>query len=125
MIGIHAGRIVATMANVQAFRYGSISHFIAESVSAYLRLRQQATNKTTITVMVFGSCPKPTSISFLDVAPKVFFERDSFGWHMFAPIKKPLAGGIGAVVSSKRTPRQRAKTAYNICARFPNYALAR
>jgi len=44
---------------------------------------------------------------------------------LFAPIKKPLAGGIGAVVSSKRTPRQRAKTAYNICARFPNYALAR
>jgi len=44
---------------------------------------------------------------------------------LFAPIKKPLAGGIGAVVSSKRTPRQRAKTAYNICARIPNYALAR
>lgn len=44
---------------------------------------------------------------------------------LFAPIKKPLAGGIGAVVSSKRTPRQRAIEAYNICARFPNYALAR
>lgn len=53
------------------------------------------------------------------------FANTGSGHTLFAPIKKPFAGGIGAVVSSKRTPRQRAKTAYNICARFPNYALAR
>jgi hypothetical protein len=112
MIGIHARRIVistwAVVANFYPFWNGAAVKFPTKAMNqdgAALIVH------LTMTKRHFVASPKPTSSGFVDLTPKTLADRFSFSIlrvHMFSPIEKPFAGRNRCVVSSKRTPRQRA-----------------
>lgn len=120
---IATSRKIANVSNNKIVRNGAVCQFVGNTVRADNNAIQGK-----FAVAAFGTTAKPfpafVRVCDFNLFPKALFKCLK-SHTLFAPIKKPLAGGIGAVVSSKRTPRQRAIEAYNICARFPNYALAR
>ncbi len=63
---------IAVMANKQSCRYFSYVKFIRKTMGIFFI-------KTTISKIMFCSCPQPTGISFIDVFPKTYFWTYLFG----------------------------------------------